>query len=103
MNYTSNIGESILYFLSNKISFLLTPIGLNNAGIVCGLIVGVLAKELIVSTFSLTNLKKDVIITIQDVSSCDLILLISQLAVNVKSGTGHVRNRNSHVRKNVYM
>ena len=53
--YTQNIGESILFFVSSKISFLFAPIGLNNSGIVCALIVGIMAKELIVSTLSICN------------------------------------------------
>lgn len=53
--YTQNIGESILFFFSSKISFLFAPIGLNNSGIVCALLVGIMAKELIVSTLTICN------------------------------------------------
>lgn len=43
-----NFDKSLLYFLSEKISFLFIPIGLNNAGIVASLFLGFCAKELIV-------------------------------------------------------
>lgn len=55
LTYTQNITNSILYLLAEKISFIFSPIGLNNAGIVSSLIVGVLAKELIVSTIAICN------------------------------------------------
>ena len=55
LSYTSTITDSVLFFFADKISFLFTPIGLNSAGIVSGLIVGVMAKELLVSTFSISN------------------------------------------------
>lgn len=53
--YTQNMSESILFFVSSKISFLFAPIGLNNTGIVCALLVGIMAKELIVSTLTICN------------------------------------------------
>ena len=40
---------------TEKLLWIFAPIGLNNAGIVCALVVGVLAKELIVSTMSICN------------------------------------------------
>jgi len=55
LKYTENISQSVLFFLASKISFVFAPIGLNNAGIVCALIVGILAKELIVSTIAICN------------------------------------------------
>lgn len=55
LTYTQSITDSILFFFADKIAFLFTPIGLNSAGIVCALIVGVMAKELLVSTFSISN------------------------------------------------
>ena len=54
-SYTEDITESMLYFFANKLSFIFAPIGLNNAGILCALIVGVLAKELILSIFTIAN------------------------------------------------
>ena len=55
LKYTDVITDSILFFLADKISFIFKHIGLNNAGVVCGLIVGIMAKELMVSTFSISN------------------------------------------------
>ena len=55
LHYTDNISQSILFFLAEKISFLFAPIGLNSPGIVTALLVGILAKELIVSTISICN------------------------------------------------
>lgn len=53
--YTDNISQSILFFLADKIAFIFKPIGLNSTGVVCALIVGILAKELIVSTIAICN------------------------------------------------
>ncbi len=53
--YTQEIGESMLFFLADKIAILFAPIGLNSAGAVSALIVGIMAKELIVSTLSIAN------------------------------------------------
>ena len=55
LHYTSNMSESILFFVAEKLLWIFASIGLNNAGVVCALIVGVLAKELIVSTMSICN------------------------------------------------
>ena len=55
LKYTDVITDSILFCLADKISFIFKPIGLNSAGVVCGLIVGIMAKELMVSTFSISN------------------------------------------------
>lgn len=55
LHYTSNMSESVLFFVAEKLLWIFAPIGLNNAGVVCALIVGVLAKELIVSTMSICN------------------------------------------------
>ncbi len=55
LSYTANINDSIIYFLAEKIAFIFTPIGLNSAGVVTALLVGVMAKELMVSTFSICN------------------------------------------------
>ena len=55
LHYTQDITQSILFFFANKVAFLFAPIGLNNAGMVCALVVGILAKELIVSTIGICN------------------------------------------------
>lgn len=55
LSYTQDISESVLFFFASKVSFIFEPIGLNSAGVVCALIVGVLAKEMIVSTIAICN------------------------------------------------
>lgn len=55
LNYTEVITDSILYSIADKISIIFKPIGLNSAGVVCALITGLMAKELIVSTISISN------------------------------------------------
>ena len=55
LKYTGNMSNSILFFFADKISFLFKPIGLDNAGVVTALVVGILAKELIVSTIAICN------------------------------------------------
>lgn len=55
LHYTENITKSVLFFFANKLSFIFAPIGLNSAGVVSALVVGILAKELIVSTIAICN------------------------------------------------
>lgn len=55
LHYTQDITNSVAYLVAGKICFLLSPIGLNSAGIVCALFVGIVAKELVVSTMSICN------------------------------------------------
>ncbi|MBQ9795828.1 MAG: ferrous iron transport protein B [Clostridia bacterium] len=55
LSYTQDISQSILFLIAEKISWLFVPIGLNNAGVVSALVVGVLAKEMIVSTIAICN------------------------------------------------
>lgn len=55
LKYTDTINDSILFFFVEKIAFIFAPIGLNNAGVVSALVVGILAKELVLSTFSISN------------------------------------------------
>lgn len=50
-----NFSNSILSCIAKKLSILLKPIGLNNAGIVISLLLGFLAKEMIVVSLSLIN------------------------------------------------
>ena len=54
-SFTFDISNSILYKFSKLISFIFVPIGLDNPAIIVTLIVGVLAKELILSTMVLLN------------------------------------------------
>lgn len=53
--FTQNITESILFFIADKLTWLFAPLGLNSTGIVSSLFVGIMAKELIVSTMSICN------------------------------------------------
>lgn len=53
--YTQKIDKSIMFSISKVLSFIFAPIGLSSEGIVCALIVGFMAKELIVSTMSIIN------------------------------------------------
>ena len=55
LRYTEVITDSVLFTIADKISILFAPIGLNSAGVVSALVVGVMAKELIVSTMSICN------------------------------------------------
>ena len=50
-----NFTDSILFCLSEKLSILFKPIGLNNSGIIISLLLGFLAKEMIVVSLSLIN------------------------------------------------
>lgn len=47
--------KSILFFISNNMVFLFSPLGLNNVGIVVALILGIVAKEMIVVGFAMIN------------------------------------------------
>lgn len=51
----NNFNESILFFIANKIAILFKPIGLDNVGIVVSLILGLMAKEMIVVGLSVIN------------------------------------------------
>lgn len=53
--YVGDSSKSILYSFSSIISWMFKPIGLNNPNIICALLVGLVAKELILSTFAISN------------------------------------------------
>lgn len=55
LQYVDNSNESLLYFLGGAIAPLFAPLGFNNWGIASALIVGLVAKEIIVSTISMLN------------------------------------------------
>ncbi len=55
LSYTEIISDSVLFIIADKIAFIFAPIGLNSAGIVCALVVGIMAKELILSIMSISN------------------------------------------------
>ena len=51
----SDFDKSILYFISSKLSIVFKPIGLNSPGIVASLLLGLVAKELVVVGLSMIN------------------------------------------------
>lgn len=56
LNYGCDITDSLLYFISSKISFLTIPfMGVNNPKILISIISGILAKEQVVSTLGVLN------------------------------------------------
>lgn len=56
LNYGCDITDSLLYFISSKISFLTIPfMGINDPKILISIISGILAKEQVVSTFDVLN------------------------------------------------
>ena len=54
-SFAYNTGQSMLKTISQLLSPIFAPIGLNNWTIVCSLVVGVVAKELCLSTLAVTN------------------------------------------------
>ena len=50
-----NFDNSILYFLSNKLLFLFKPIGITSAGVVAVLLLGIVAKEMIIVGLAMIN------------------------------------------------
>lgn len=53
--FVGESSKSILYSFSMMISWMFKPIGLNNPNIICALIIGLVAKELILSSFAISN------------------------------------------------
>lgn len=53
--YTGNYETSILYLISGKFNVLFKPLGFGTQAVVCTLVVGLVAKELIVSTMMIFN------------------------------------------------
>lgn len=53
--YGQNFSQSLLYFLSDKLSFLFKPIGLNNSSMIAILLLGIVAKEMIVVSIAMIN------------------------------------------------
>lgn len=75
LKYTETMADSILFLLANKISIIFKPIGLGSAGVVSALVVGILAKELIVSTFAICN-------NVQSQKSLSASLLLTTSVIN---------------------
>lgn len=53
--YVGDSSKSILYSFSSIISWIFKPIGLDNPNIICALLIGLVAKELILSSFAISN------------------------------------------------
>lgn len=53
--YVGDSSRSILYSFSMMISWMFKPMGLNNPNIICALLIGLVAKELILSSFAISN------------------------------------------------
>lgn len=86
----SNIGfnfrfcsteHSILYLISQKISWLFKPLGLNSPYIICTLLVGLVAKELIVSSMLIFNR-----VSTSAMLVGSLILADSSISFNIATG-----------------
>ncbi|MBQ3502219.1 MAG: ferrous iron transport protein B [Clostridia bacterium] len=79
--YIAESGCSILYSFSSIISWALKPIGLNNPSIVCALLVGLVAKELILSSFAISN-------KVVDLTMLGASLITSSSVVNFDVASG---------------
>lgn len=55
LNYVSESSESILGVIADKISFIFTPLGFASSGAVIGIISGIIAKEMVVSSLAIVN------------------------------------------------
>lgn len=53
--YTGNYQQSIMYIVSGKLNMVFKPLGFGSQAVVCTLIVGLVAKELVVSTMMIFN------------------------------------------------
>ncbi len=73
--------QSILYSFSSVIAWAFKPIGLNNPHVVCALIIGLVAKELILSSFAISN-------QISNLSLLGFSLISANSVVNFNVATG---------------
>ena len=53
--YVTDVNDSMLYVVANKINWLFKPLGLNSSSLVLALLIGVVAKEMIISVLSISN------------------------------------------------
>ena len=79
--YVGESGKSILYSFSSIISWMFKPIGLNNPNIICALLIGLVAKELILSSFAISNK-----VTNLSMLGASLTLVSSAVNFNIASG-----------------
>lgn len=81
LQYVEDVSKSVLYSFSMIISWIFKPIGLNNPNIICSLLVGLVAKELIVSNFAISN-------KVSTLSGLSASLVMSSSAVNFNLASG---------------
>ena len=81
--YVGDTSKSILYSFSSIISWLFKPLGLDNPNIVCALLIGLVAKELILSSFAISN-------KVSNITMLGASLAASSSAVNFNVATGVV-------------
>ena len=79
--YVGDASKSILYSFSSIISWMFKPLGLNNPNIICALLIGIVAKELILSSFAISN-------KITNLSLLGASLALSTSAVHFNVATG---------------
>ena len=79
--YVADVNRSILYSFSSIIAWMFKPIGLNNPNIICALMVGLVAKELILSTFAISN-------KVGSLSALGASLTLASSAVNFNVASG---------------
>lgn len=53
--YVGDTSKSILYSFSSMIAWIFKPLNLSNPNIICALLIGLVAKELILSSFAISN------------------------------------------------
>lgn len=81
LQYVDDANKSLLYSFSKTICWMFNPIGLNNPNIVCGLLVGLVAKELILSSFAISN-------KVSDLKWLGVSLVASSSVVNFNVSSG---------------
>lgn len=50
-----NFTSSLLYFISSKVAFIFAPLKINSPGVVCALLLGIVAKEMVVVGLAMIN------------------------------------------------
>lgn len=81
LQYVEDINQSILYSFSYIISWVFKPMGLSNPSIVCALMVGLVAKELILSTLAISNKVNNI-----ELLGASLVSVSSAVHFNLASG-----------------
>jgi ferrous iron transport protein B len=79
--YVGETSKSILYSFSTIVAWLFKPIGLNNPNIICALLIGLVAKEMILSSFAISNKVKSV-----SMLAASLTVATNPICFNVASG-----------------